>query len=137
VVGIKRKTRKKVRTGLEKQTANLDPEDANTRYGQARTRMAVKTTLDKFGIKDPKKRKKVHDIMQRMDNRVRMLIETKAIQSAKGALKRGISDLYLKQCTDELREELGKTLGRQFYNKFMLSKLVLSIQIRPKKRKDK
>jgi len=130
--GKKRKALKRVQAGLEKQTAKLSPDDADFIYRRARRKMAVKKALDKFKIRDEKKRRRIQEIMERLENRRWMLIQTSPVKGT-GGIASGHSDLYLRQCMSDLEKELGVPAARRFNNSFAFSKLPLIFRLRPRK----
>jgi len=132
----KRKIMRRVRQGLERQTTGLGPEETSRRYSKARVRMAVKKTLDATDIKDTARRKRIHRIVQRMANRMDILQQWGKMQTVGDSARIGLKDPMMEGGREELIGEFGsKKVAQKFYFRFLRSLILLTLTLRPKKRK--
>ncbi len=131
--GKDRKVLAMVKRALEKKTANLGDSEKKIVCTNIVKRIAVKRALDRAKIFDPKKRKKIHEIMKSISNRTNQLIEVGKIKTIKDSAYWGIKDRFIADCIRQITEELGPKTASKFFIKHGWQTIILGIKTMPKK----
>ena len=111
-----------IRQGLERKTRGLRPKEKALECHKRIVRMAVKKTLDDFGIRDQAQRQRIHRIMKGMAGRINILKQWGKLESTSDAVAIGSKDTIFERYRESLAEELGRErTARKFYFKFLRS----------------